>query len=143
MAAITPVWSCDARQVVLELLLYSSWDMQKGGWEISQPPVWFQSTLPTLPWEQASICTLLTSRVQAVIPLALQPDKGTQLPSVKLQGWGTQNMAQTARTHRGFSSSDTGPNLITSLPFLPDAVWIFLTVLVVWEFFCHSPNSFQ
>lgn len=65
MAAITPVWSCDARQVVLELLLYSSWDMQKGGWEISQPPVWFQSTFPTLPWEQASICTLLTSRIQA------------------------------------------------------------------------------
>lgn len=91
MAAITPVWSCDARQVVLELLLYSSWDMQKGGWEISQPPVWFQSTLPTLPWEQASICTLLTSRIQAshhppVNPTSPPTTKGAHLPFVNPQG---------------------------------------------------------
>ena len=39
---------------------------------------------------------------------------------------------------------DTGPDLITSLPFLPDYVWIFLTALVVhesfWQLLVFSEN---
>ena len=33
---------------------------------------------------------------------------------------------------------DIGPNLITSLPFLPDSVWIFLIAFVVQEPLCQS-----
>lgn len=34
-------------------------------------------------------------------------------------------------------------DLITSLPFLPASVWIFLTALVVEESFCQSPMCLQ
>ena len=40
-------------------------------------------------------------------------------------------------------SCGTGPNLIASLPFLRDSVWMFLTALVVQKSFCQSPVSFQ
>ena len=37
----------------------------------------------------------------------------------------------------------TGPNLTTSLPFLPSSVWIFLRALVVLESLCQFPVSFS
>lgn len=38
---------------------------------------------------------------------------------------------------------DTGPGLITFIPYLPYYMWDFLTALIVQESFFQSPISFK
>lgn len=77
---------------------------------------------------------------------------GTLHPSfagVRPQGGGTQHVVWNTPQGRFLSlynpspSSSAGPNLIPSLPSLPDSLWIILIVLVVGESFGQSPVCFQ
>ena len=83
-----------------------------------------------------------------LVPVALQPIKGTLLPHVGPQDWAAQSVALTTHSPGQvstcvFSLFPLSPlsgiclDLIALLPFLPDYVCIFLTVLVVWESFCQ------
>lgn len=96
-------------------------------------------------------CVFFRSRVSVFYSLLVfKPANRAQLPSVGPQGWGAQYVAQAIHSPGWvfvFSSESpprgTGPNFIGSLPFLSDSKRIFLTVLVVQEFFCQFPISIQ
>ena len=86
-----------------------------------------------------------------LVSLIFTPTKGTCLFSVRPQGWDTQCMVQTvyssgrlSKPTESCSSSvlsprGKGPDLTTSLPFLCNSVWIFLTALVI----CLPVSSFS
>ena len=88
-----------------------------------------------------------------LVPLAHQPAKGAGLPCIGPQGWGPSvwleplTQGESLLMYWIFPPDTphrvTGPNLITSLPFLPSSVWIFLTALVVLESLCQFPVSFS
>lgn len=76
------------------------------------------------------------------------------LPDEEPPSWGTQYVAGAAPSPGRTSTlvttpapdsvsllKDTGPDLIASLPFLPDCVWLFLTAWVVQKSFCQAPAS--
>ena len=84
----------------------------------------------------------LTARL--LVPLVFKVAKGAHLPRPAY----AQCVAGTAPSpvrisvfftpslHSVSPSRGKRPNLITSLPFLPDSVWIFLLALVVEEPLC-------
>lgn len=96
---------------------------------------WKPSLLPALSW----------------VPLVFKPALRSHLPGVRLQGWDTQYVAQTPHSPGRISTHVTPlPTSVspprapaTSLPFLLDSLWIFLSPLVVQESFCRSPVHFQ
>ena len=100
-------------------------------------------------WAKSRLCTALL-----LVPLAFQPAKGLVCP-VSDPRTGVPNMWLNQLTPQGrsplmyspfsfeFPPSRTGPDLITSFPFLPDSMWIFLTVLVVQKSFGKFPAKFQ
>ena len=110
-------------------------------------------------WGQASMCTLLTSKVQA----SLSPTHSARSsptsqgglglsPLLGPQDWGIQSVVLTVHTPRRvclcipfpeLAPKDTGPLSDCFFLFLPNHTYIFITVLVVPESFCSFPVSFQ
>lgn len=89
-----------------------------------------------------------------LVPAAFQPVKVAHVPWVGPQDWGPQYVAWTAHSSERVSVHvmpllfcvphlGTDPNLITSLLFLSDYMWIFLAALVVPGSFCQFPVHFE
>ena len=113
-----------------------------------------QSCLSASPWGQANICRLLMREVQAshsspVTPKCPLTSQGGSNPT-RPQDQSTRSVALTTHSPPVYSpfsskssSRDTSSDPIASLLFLPDYMYIFLTVLVVQVSFHQFPGSFQ
>ena len=128
-------------------------------WETGQPPVQFQS--PSLPCTGSKSTHICSSKVETSLPTALllvpaafQPVKVAHVPWVGPQDCGPQYVAWTAHSSERVSVHvipllfcvphlGTDTNLITSLLFLSDYMWIFLAALVVPGSFCQFPVHFE
>lgn len=101
------------------------------------------------------MCMLLMSRFQTSRSPYVNPSgPPSNQEEIRSEGWDPMCHSNCLLPREGLylckpppllspSPSGTGPDIIISLPFLPDFPWIFLTALVVQESSCQSPVSFQ
>ena len=160
VAALAVMWSCNMRRAVLEHLFGSGWDIPCGGPGKSVSHL-HGFKLPSLPCFRRKKVFVRISWAESRLPSALllvppapQAAERACVPFVRTQDWGT-HMRLELPTPQGRSppvrslplgwSLPRGPgsDLIISLPFLPDSLWVFLTALTVQDSFCLSPVGFQ
>ena len=159
VAALTPAWSCDVRRAGLACSLALSGPRAGTGAENQKaaPTVFHPPSLPRFGSKPAHACSF-TGEVQAshsspVRPTGPPTGQGAHFPFVRTQGEGIQcwlnpltPQIRSSPGHAPFSPwlppRDTGSDLMTPLPSLPDSVCIFHKVFIVWESFSQSPVSF-
>ena len=136
MAALTTMWSYIVEQVGLQQSLSSGWGICQGshGKPASDRGSF---SLPCFRSKQAYVCS---SQIESklpkallLVPLPIQLAKGTELPSVRPQGWCTQNMASTAHSQGSpLLSPLPGAQVPTLSPLFPSYPILYGSFLQPW-----------
>ena len=144
LAAFTLVGSCAVEQDGPEWALSSGWGPSwSSHGKLTRVPSSFNLVPPPC-FGSKQIC-VQSSQAESRFLTApgFKRAKGTHPPNVKPQGWGTQYAVQTTHSPQRISqpmwsssSSVSSPrgvglDLIASLPFLPNSMWMFVKALVV------------
>lgn len=156
------VWNQVTKQNSSESLLSLGWGMH-GGSHRKLTTVLYNLNLLSLPCfgNKQMLCALQKWNLGFLQPSCSfhwfsSQLRRTHLSSVGSQSQASQYVAPTAHSLGRISACAISPplfsltspgvteeELISSLPFLPDFVWIFLTALTVQESFCSSLVCFQ